>query len=199
MSEEILRRSGIDGLPRLSWGAHGCNWYHDRRGLLDLLVPYFAVGLEDNEQCLWVTSPPLSAQCAGDYLLVRVPDLRMRVASGQLCIVDHNAWFSAGHADAEAMYASLIDATNTAVSHGYAGLRAGGNTGVLKTPEDYRTYARYESGLTQAMSGHHFIGLCCYDIARVPVEEVRAVTHNHQFCIPRARGNHNGHHLRGGH
>jgi DcmR-like sensory protein len=195
MSEGLMRRSGIEGVRGLPWGAHGCFWYRDRLTLLDLLVPYFAAGLEDNEQCLWVTGPPLSAQCAGDYLLVRVPDLRMRVAAGQLCIVDHSAWFARGHTDPHGMYASLMDATNTAVSRGYAGLRAGGNTGFLETPEDYRAYERYESGLTQALSGHRFLALCCYDIARVPAADARGVNHNHQFCVPEARGGCHGHRL----
>lgn len=51
-------RSGIGAIGDLAWGAHVCHLYQTRDDLLDTLVPFFAAGLENNEQCLWVTSDP---------------------------------------------------------------------------------------------------------------------------------------------
>jgi hypothetical protein len=187
MAPEILRCSGITSVGDLPWGAHFCYWYRGRADLLGLLMPFFATGLLDNEQCLWVTSEPLTAQDAGDQLLARSPQLRTHLTSGQIGIVDHSAWRQTqGDLGAAEMYDFWIDAEQTALSRGYAGLRVGGNTGFLHTPDDWQQFERYESGLTRAMAGHRFIGLCCYDIARTVGSHAEDVARNHHFCVSSA-------------
>ena len=47
-----LRRTGIPVLGDVPWGTHFCQFYQTREDLLDVLVPYFKVGLEDNEACI---------------------------------------------------------------------------------------------------------------------------------------------------
>ena len=56
---ENLRKSGIDIIGDISWGTHFCQFYQTKEDLMDILVPYFKAGLENNEFCLWVTSQPL--------------------------------------------------------------------------------------------------------------------------------------------
>ena len=51
-----LRRSGIEVVGDMPWGKHFCHFYNDRNDLLEILVPYFKAGLENNEFCVWVTS-----------------------------------------------------------------------------------------------------------------------------------------------
>ena len=54
--EEELRKTGIDILGDVPWGTHFCQFYQTKEDLIDILVPYFKAGLENNEFCLWVTS-----------------------------------------------------------------------------------------------------------------------------------------------
>lgn len=61
---EKLRRSGIDIIGDILWGAHICQFYETKEDLTDILVPYFKAGLENNELCLWVTSQPLEVEDA---------------------------------------------------------------------------------------------------------------------------------------
>ena len=60
------RHTGISIIGDVPWGTHFCQFYQDKQDLIDILVPYFRAGLENNEFCLWVTSEPLrSAQVKG--------------------------------------------------------------------------------------------------------------------------------------
>jgi len=54
-----LRETGIAVLGSVPWGTHICQWYETKRDLLDVMVPYFKAGLENNELCVWITSEPL--------------------------------------------------------------------------------------------------------------------------------------------
>ena len=58
------RKTGIDILGDAPWGTHFCQFYKTKEDLIDILVPYFKAGLEDNEFCMWVTSEPLKAEDA---------------------------------------------------------------------------------------------------------------------------------------
>src|SRR5437660_5212292 len=82
-----LRRTGINALGNLPWGSHFCHFYETSQDLLDILVPYFKAGLEDNEFCLWVISQPLRATEATKALREAVPDLERHLARRSLEIL----------------------------------------------------------------------------------------------------------------
>ncbi|HEX2972338.1 MAG TPA: MEDS domain-containing protein, partial [Tepidisphaeraceae bacterium] len=95
MTNQMLAKappSGISCCGDLQWGAHFCHLYETRDDLIETLVPFFAAGLVNNEQCLWVTSEPLGAPEASAALAERVPNLQDYLDSGQILIVDHSEW-----------------------------------------------------------------------------------------------------------
>jgi len=49
------RAAGIDVIDHVPWGTHLCLLYQTKKDLIDVLVPYFKAGLENNEFCMWVT------------------------------------------------------------------------------------------------------------------------------------------------
>ena len=53
------RSSGIDVIGSVPWGTHFCQFYKTEQDLIDILVPYFKAGLENEEFCMWVASEPL--------------------------------------------------------------------------------------------------------------------------------------------
>ena len=55
-----------------------------KEDLIDILVPYFKAGLENNEFCMWVTSEPLEVQEAKEALKMVVPDIDQYLDKGQL-------------------------------------------------------------------------------------------------------------------
>ena len=70
-----MRRTGIDVIGDAPWGTHFCQFYATKDDLKDVLVPYFKAGLEADELCMWVTSPPLDVGEAWDALAKAVPDV----------------------------------------------------------------------------------------------------------------------------
>src|SRR4051812_17285676 len=59
-----LQKSGIELLGDVSWGTHFCVFYETKKDLLEILVPYFKAGLENNEFCLWIVSDPVTCEDA---------------------------------------------------------------------------------------------------------------------------------------
>ncbi len=83
---EKIRKTGINVVGAAPWGAHFCQFYDSKEDLLDILVPYFKAGLENNEFCMWVTSEPLREKEAQEALRKGVltggaPDARSRNSS----------------------------------------------------------------------------------------------------------------------
>jgi hypothetical protein len=86
---ENLRRSGIDIIGDVPWGTHICQFYETKDDLADILVPYFKVGLENKEFCLWVTSQPLEVEDAKEALGKAVLDLDYYLENGQIEIIPY--------------------------------------------------------------------------------------------------------------
>ena len=69
------RVSGIDIIGDIPWGTHFCQFYQTKEDLMDILIPYFKAGLENNEFCLWVVSDQLDEEEAKKALKVAIPDI----------------------------------------------------------------------------------------------------------------------------
>jgi hypothetical protein len=87
------RKSGIDVIGDAPWGTHFCQFYQTREDLIDILVPYFKAGLENNEFCLWVTSEPLDEKEAEKAIRKAVPDFDLYLKRGQIEILPHDEWY----------------------------------------------------------------------------------------------------------
>src|SRR2546430_16659750 len=96
MSEE-LRKTGISFVGDVPWGTHFCSFYDTQHDLLDIVIPYFKTGLEDEEFCLWIISNSelLTAQEARNAL--NEVNLDRYVAARSIELVGHDDWFLNGH------------------------------------------------------------------------------------------------------
>ena len=88
-----LRSSGIGTVGDIPWGTHFCHFYENKSDLLDVLVPYFKTGLEQNEFCIWGVFDPLDGQEARVALDEALPDTRARIAAGDIEIVPQSQWY----------------------------------------------------------------------------------------------------------
>ena len=91
-----MRNSGIGALGDVAWGTRICQFYQTKSDLTDVLTPYFKAGLEANELCIWITSPPLPAPAAREALQEAVPGLADYFDRGQMEIVSYADWYLAG-------------------------------------------------------------------------------------------------------
>ena len=87
-----LRSSGIVSVGDVPWGTHFCHFYETPQDLLDILIPYFKAGLENNELCMWIVCDPIAEADGHRALRNAVPEFDRRLAAGDIEIVPHSQW-----------------------------------------------------------------------------------------------------------
>ena len=184
-----MRRTGIDVIGDAPWGTHFCQFYATKDDLNDVLVPYFKAGLEADEFCMWVTSPPLDVGEAWDALAKAVPDLdSYRAARAHR---DHPAHrvVPARRAASTRTGCSRDGSTKLedALARGCAGLRLTGNTFWLEK-SDWRSFADYEAAVDRVLGQYRMLALCTYSLDRCGASEVADVIRNHQFALIKRDG-----------
>ena len=153
MQSTVARPSGLQPLDDLPWGTHICSFYDTKEDLLDLLAPYFASGLEGNEQCVWVTSTPISVEEAADAMRAVVTDFDRVQAEGRMKIVPHDEWYlQDGVFDMNRVLAAWQQTIDDAIADGYDGVRVSGNTAWLEE-HDWEAFAEYERTIDGAIEG----------------------------------------------
>src|ERR1700730_5167125 len=122
MSTE-LRPSGIDVVGAVPWGTHFCHFYATRDDLLEMLVPYFKAGLENNEFCMWVISE-LTKQEVCNALKQAVPDFERYLADRSIEIIgDHEWYIDGGEFARDRVISGWSRKLSQALDRGYAGMR----------------------------------------------------------------------------
>jgi len=186
---ETLRKSGIDIIGDVPWGTHFCQFYQTGQDLLDILVPYFKTGLENNEFCMWVTAQPVTETAAEQALRAALPDIDRYVQSGQLEIMSHVDWYlKDGVFESERVLIGWVDKLNAALKKGFDGLRLTGNTFWLEK-SDWDDFTAYEASVDSVIGQYRMMALCTYASDKCGAAEVADVVSNHQFAlVKRPRG-----------
>jgi len=186
--EEKIRKMGIDIIGDVPWGTHFCQFYQTKEDLVDILVPYFKAGLENNEFCIWVTSEPLKEKEVKETMGKAVPNFDHYLKKGQIEIVPHTEWYPKdGAFNLERVLSSWIDKLNQALTKGYDGLRATGNTAWLEK-KDWRGFADYEEKVNDAIGKYRMIAICSYSLDKCGASELIDVVSHHQFALIRREG-----------
>jgi len=138
-----MRKTGLDIVGDAPWGTHFCQFYRNRDDLVNVLVPYFKAGLENNEACMWVTSSPLTDEQATSALRRAVPDLDDYFEKGQIQVLPYSRWYlEAGEFDMDRVLNGWLEKLEQALAKGFEGLRLTGNTAWLEK-EDWKDFADY--------------------------------------------------------
>jgi PAS domain S-box-containing protein len=188
--ESKPRKSGIDVLGDIPWGSHFCIFYETKQDLLDVLVPFFKAGLENNEFNIWVISNPYLATVeeALDALEQSVPDVRKLVEKGRLEIFSEPAWYLKGNDfKLENLLQALNEKVSGALARGFDGIRASGDLFWLEQKYWHSFYA-YEKQLHNLIGGQPAIILCSYPLAKFGGAEVLDIIQAHQVAISRRQG-----------
>ena len=186
--DKKLRNSGIDIIGDVPWGTHFCQFYQTREDLMDILVPYFKAGLENNEFCMWVTSKPLGVEEAKEALRRAIPDIDVYLEKGQLEISPYNQWYvKDGVFDSDRVLNGWVEKLNQALANGYDGLRLTGNTFWLEK-EDWNDFVDYEEEVDRVIGNYQMIAVCTYCLDRCSATEIIDVVVNHQFALIKKEG-----------
>jgi PAS domain S-box-containing protein len=182
------RPTGIDVVGDAPWGTHFCQLYATKDDLAEILVPYFKAGLESDERCLWITSPPLDADAAWSALASAVPDLESYRRRGRIEIIPHTEWcLLGGRFERERVLAGWVSKHDDALALGCAGLRLSGDMSWLER-SDWRNFAGYEAATDGIFGRHRILALCTFSLERCGAPEIADVIGNHQFALIKRDG-----------
>ncbi|MBE0446953.1 MAG: MEDS domain-containing protein [Actinobacteria bacterium] len=191
MAPEVIlsmRKSGLDIIGDVRWGTHFCQFYKTKKDLIDILVPYFKAGLENNEFCMWVTSAPLNEEEAEKALRKAVPDLNRYQDSGQIEIIPYTDWYVKGGAfSSQRVLNGWVDKLNQALAKGYDGLRLTGNTFWLEEAA-WQDFTNYEAEVDSVIGNYRMIAICTYSLEKCSATEVVDVVRNHEFALIKYEG-----------
>ncbi len=127
-----LTNTGIAIAASVPWGTHLCHFYETKQDLLDVLVPYFKAGLDNDELCVWLTSDPLAESEARAAMVQAVPGFDGYLERRQMQIVPSSEWYrSDGSFTAQTAAGADRNRTSSGAKKRYAGLRATGCAGSL--------------------------------------------------------------------
>jgi PAS domain S-box-containing protein len=187
MSTE-MRKTGLDVVGDMPWGTHFCLFYETRDDLLETLVSYCKVGLENQEFCLWVVAEPLTGEDARHALERAVPDLDRYLADQSIEIVAARDWYlQDGTFDLNRVISGWNEKLARASAKGYAGVRVTGDTAWLEK-KDWKDFCEYEESLNQAVANQRLAVLCTYPLAACGAAEILDVVRTHQFAVTKRRG-----------
>jgi len=187
MENEVPIKEPVD-FENLSYGTHFCQFYRSREDLVEVLVPYLKRGLENNEACIWVASPPLDAEHATAALEKGTRGLSDYIASGQMEIIDGGKWYrTSGSFEPERVLRSWNNKVHQAESCGYRGLRVTGNS-FFVPGMDWGALLDYEAAINETIDRQRMIALCSYPADQPDPVNILDVISRHQFGIMKRNG-----------
>lgn len=186
--KEKLRKSGLGFIGDVSWGVHFCQFYQTKEDLIEILVPYFKAGLENNEFCMWVTSQPLEEEEVKENLRQAVPFFNFYLEKGQIEIISYRSWcLKNGVFSFEEIMKKWIEKLNYALTNGYDGLRTTGNTSWVGK-KDWKEFSYYEKESDRIIGNYRILALCSYCLKNCKAAEIIDVVFNHQFVLIKREG-----------
>jgi PAS domain S-box-containing protein len=182
-----LRKSGIDIFGDVPWGTHICQFFKTKEDLIDILVPYFKQGLENNELCLWITSQPLEVEDAIEAMRRVIPYLNVYLEKGQIEVISHNNWFlTKGTFDSKKVSNSCAEKLTYASQKGYEGFRLCGNNSWLDK-KNWDSFIRFKEQMDNVIGNCKMIALCNYSLDNHNVDEIIYLSVNHQFTLVKSK------------
>jgi hypothetical protein len=183
------RDSGLALIGGLPWGSHFCQFYQTKQDMLDVLVPYFKAGLENNEVCVWVTSDFLTTEDAVTALKNAIPGFSGRMAKGQMEIFPYTDWYLiGGNFDLQRTLDMWMAKHDEALANGFAGLRVSGSPYWINNKKDWDDFAAYEAAINDVIGGTKLLVLCTYSLKQCGVAEILDVVKNHEFALAMNQG-----------
>ncbi|MDB4888731.1 MAG: sensory transduction histidine kinase [Gemmatimonadetes bacterium] len=183
-----LSPSGIDVVGDMPWGMHYSVFYESRGDLLDVIIPYFATGLDAGELCVWMPSDPSAEAAAIEGLRARVRDFDGRVKKGDIVFSRYSDFFDTnGHVDTAKALSQWQKWDVQAREGGYAGLRGSGNPAFLDQ-SGWKSFNSYEQALHDFLTGRRMRVVCSYSLETLSAADVLDAAKTHHFVLARRGG-----------
>jgi len=182
-----LRRRGASFLGEMPRGAHLCMFYESTDDLLDSLVPFFQIGLENNEFCSWTPPGQPTLEEFRIALGRRIPNFDQHLAAGNIVVLSREIYFKGDQVDHLGLMSDLANKFRDALAKGYNGMRASGDALWTDTGQ-WRDFCNYEYKLSQLLKGKPVALLCTYPMIMSEAVEVSEAVGAHQLAVARQNG-----------
>lgn len=183
--EPVGRALGVPTLGEAPWGTHFCLFFAGVEDLLEMLIPHFRAGLENNELCTLSTLGELDRDATIEALARGIDGFEARLASGQMTIrTDPPPRPNGGPPDCPRLLTGILNRIEHARDHGHAGYRGFGVATWLQRP-DWDPYMAYEADLTRRVAGTRGLVTCGYSLPNCDASQLVAVLMTHQFALLR--------------
>lgn len=177
-------------VQNLHWGNHLCQFYKTKKDLFEILIPYFQKGLENNQYCIWITSPVVSVDEAFNTLSHKIPNFDQYLNSQQIEIIPYSNWYPNNQKTTTSFSEVThlwIDKLNQSLKKGYTGLRITGDTSWL-TSKNWTNFIKYEKLINSTINDYKITAICTYCLDRCHATQVVDILSSHQFAVIRQNG-----------
>ena len=143
----------MSSVKKVELGWHFCQFYRDDTQLLNMVAPYLAEGLRNDESCFWVLPTSTTFEAACDALSSSLDDVDAYLDSGRLELGFHQDWYldrSGRLKSFEEISGALLRKQDQALSKGLRFLRAAGDTGWVSGTEQSKHFIDYEMKVNAA-------------------------------------------------
>jgi DNA-binding CsgD family transcriptional regulator len=188
-NNEALTDTGLPAVGRVPWGSHFCIFFESKTDLLDILVPFFKAGLEQNEFCLWVVGGVefVTIKAAKEALAKGIPKLEDFLEKGNIQIQTHKQLFGThGRLDAKTAIARLRKKA-TGIAKRFVGLRCNCGPGMRLTLKTGR-FREFEHEIDVLLTGHPVIAMCTFPLTLSGAKEILDAARTHQFAVTVRKG-----------
>lgn len=183
-----LGRKGGSVLGEMPRGTHVCIYYESLDDLIDTVVPFFKIGLEKNEFCMWIPSKLLTLEESRTALGRHIPDFDRYLVGGHMEICPGREWYLKGDQfDIIRSIGMWRDKLSAALAQGYTGVRVSGDA-LWIDPDQWNNFCEYEYKLNTLLKGKPVTVLCTYPLMMRGTIEVLGVAGAHRPAVARQNG-----------
>ncbi|MDB6160946.1 MAG: sensor hybrid histidine kinase [Gammaproteobacteria bacterium] len=183
-----MRKTGLEVLGDRPWGSHFCVFYETDEDLIEMLVPYFKAGVENNELCFWVLSDSLTEEGAWRALNRDIPDAdRPLIRRSIEFMRSEDCYLKQGIFDLNRVTEEWGERLKRALDAGFDGIRVSGYAGWPQTRE-WPNFWKYEGSLNESIVDQRMIVLCTYSLIGSTGFDILDVAHTHQCAVSRRIG-----------
>lgn len=186
INESETRKTGLRIVGDLPWGSHFCVFYETKKDLLDILIPYFETGINNNEFCIWVVSGSelLTVSEARTALHNCLAGFDRLSKQGRIEIVSHDDWFRTdGVVDFSKVLPRFQRRLDRALARGCSGMRFNGSSAWIQIKRGAKQFYRFERELDALIANQRMIVACTFPLTASGAEQIVAAATAHQFAV----------------
>ena len=189
--KKAIRETGLQVVEDLPWGSHFSIFYETKQDLLDILVPFFKAGLQNNESCLWIVMRYqfLTVYEAKNVLRKAVPDFDRLLREGKIEVVARKQWFQVDcKVDLSQAAARFQKKLDDALTRGSTGLRLIGSPAWIRNHLRPQKFREFEQQVDEVLENQRIIAACTFPLTLSGARQILDAARLHQFSVTVRKG-----------